>query len=277
MHLLNGTALAASLRDTLLRELQTLPTTPTLGVLLVGEDPASVLYVALKERAAADVGIRTHVLRLPAETPDEILVQHIQRWNDDPSVHAILVQLPLPEGHDEDRVIRAIDPRKDVDGFHPTNREALLRGDAAIIPPVHEGILRLIAEAPIRLNGARVTVLANSTIFADPLAHLLKKAGATVRVMPPDAIERPWLATSDIVITALGRLAFLNPSMTKRDAVIIDVGTNKTADGKVRGDVDLDSYGDRPVWVTPVPGGVGPMTVAMLLKNVVMLARQATR
>lgn len=263
MHLIDGKTLAARLREEAKSEVASIGYAPKLGVLLIGDDPASQLYVSLKKKAAEDVGIRIEIVTLPASVPDETIIRHIETWNGDADVNAILVQLPLPEGHDTDRVIAAMDPAKDVDGFHPKT---------ASIPPVHEGILRLINETPLALNGAQATILANSDIFANPLQRLFALAGAASRVMNPDAIDRAWLATSDVVVVAVGRANFLNPTMTKRDAVIIDVGTNKTPEGKTCGDADFASYESRDVWITPVPGGVGPMTIAMLLKNVIRMA-----
>jgi methylenetetrahydrofolate dehydrogenase (NADP+)/methenyltetrahydrofolate cyclohydrolase len=274
MHLIDGTSLAKHIRARVKEDVATLPRPPKLAVLLVGDDPASHLYVQLKQRAAEEAGILLDLQLLPADISDDALVGIIGDWNRDPAVDAILVQLPLPSGHDADRIVAVIDPAKDADGFHPENVAALRVGDLRIVPPVHEGILRLIAQTPLRIDHAKATILANSSVFADPLAHLLRRAGATVHVMDADQLDRAWLATSDLVVTAVGRLAFLNPTLTKRDAVIIDVGTNKTPEGKTRGDADADAYHDREIWLTPVPGGVGPMTIAQLLANVLALAKR---
>lgn len=275
MQLIDGKALARQIRDELASRVKMLPDQPRLQVMLVGHDPASEIYVALKEKAALEAGIAIEVARLAADTPDEQLIEQLKRWNQDKSVHAILVQLPLPAGHDEDRVIQAIDPRKDVDGFHPEHLEAMREGSISIIPPVVEGCLRLLNQADLTVNGSRVVVIANSSIFALPFERLLKVAGAFVTVMQPDELNRQVLATADAVVIAIGRPEFLNRSMTKRDAVIIDVGTNRLDDGRVVGDVDLKSYEETEAKITPVPGGVGPMTIAMLLKNVIDLASRA--
>lgn len=275
MQLIDGKALARQIRDELASRVKTLPDQPRLQVMLVGHDPASEIYVALKEKAALEAGIAIEVARLAADTPDEQLIEQLKRWNQDESVHAILVQLPLPAGHDEDRVIQAIDPRKDVDGFHPEHLEAMREGSISIIPPVVEGCLRLLNQANLTVNGSRVVVIANSSIFALPFERLLKVAGAFVTVMQPDELNRQVLATADAVVIAIGRPEFLHRSMTKRDAVIIDVGTNRLDDGRVVGDVDLKSYKETEAKITPVPGGVGPMTIAMLLKNVIDLASRA--
>lgn len=265
MHLIDGKALAARLREDIKAEVARLGFSPKLCVLLVGDDPASHVYVSLKKKAAEDVGIRIDIEAIPASVPDETIVRHIEAWNRDADVDAVLVQLPMPDGHDADRVIASIDPQKDADGFHPKSSS---------IPPVHEGILRLINETPLHVNGAKAAILANSDVFANPLQRLFTLAGMNSVIMKPDAIDRAYLATSDVVVTAVGRVNFLHPGMTKRDAVIIDVGTNKTPDGKICGDADTEAYQSRDVWITPVPGGVGPMTIAMLLKNVVALSKR---
>lgn len=274
MHVIDGKALAARMRASLKDELSTWSRTPCVAILLIGEDPASKLYVDLKEKASAEIGVRTRVIRLPADTADHELMAIIKKWNEDPEVNGILVQMPLPPGHDSDRIIETMDPTKDADGFHPTNRAALLRGASTMIPPVHEGILRLLAHTPLRIHGATVALIMQSAIFADPLSRLLTAAGATVHVMHPDEMDWHALTLADAIVIAIGRPRFLTRSMTKPNAVIIDVGTTSGSDGKVMGDVDQASYRETEVWITPVPGGVGPMTIAMLLKNVITLAGQ---
>lgn len=274
MHLLDGKTLARRIRDEVASDVRQLKREPTLAVLLVGNDPASQLYVTLKEQAAAEAGIRLDTRRLPAETTDEELIRLIEAWNVDPDVDAVLIQLPLPPGHDESRVIAALDPQKDVDGFHPRTVETLLAGNPTIVPPVHEGILRLISVSPVLINGASVVIIGNSHIFAAPLERLLTTAGASVDVMSPDELNKPLLAQADVVVIAIGRADFLHASMTKDDVVIIDVGTNRLPNGKITGDADQASYAKKEdVWLSPVPGGVGPMTIALLLKNVVRLAK----
>ncbi len=275
MHVIDGKSLAEKMRADLKREIVRNRLTPRLAILLVGDDPASRLYVDLKKKAADDVGIRVDVHHLPSQTPDEELVDLIETWNADPSIHGILVQIPLPPGHDEQRVINTIDPKKDADGFHPQNVQALLDGRATVIPPVHEGILRLINEAPLKLQGASAVIIANSDVFATPLKKLLSTAGLFVHVMSPDDLDVDLLSRADVVVIAIGRLAFLHPSMTKPDAVIIDVGTNKAGE-KTRGDADLEAYEKTDAWITPVPGGVGPMTIVQLLKNVTRLAQPSS-
>ncbi len=274
MNLINGKELALSIREQLKKDIATSGLRPKLGVMLVGEDPASNLYVNLKEKAAHEAGIETDIRRLPSTMSDEELIKIIQEWNSDESVHGILVQLPLPPGHDTDAVTRAVLPRKDADGFHPKNLDALYAGEGKLVPPLLEGILRLIGQSEVIPNLAHAVILANSDVFAKPLEYLLRKAGAFVQVMHPDEADDEMLQAADIIVIAVGRARFLKREMVKSGACIIDVGTNKDANGKVTGDVDAENIRDIPGWLTPVPGGVGPMTIAMLLKTVYELAKQ---
>jgi methylenetetrahydrofolate dehydrogenase (NADP+)/methenyltetrahydrofolate cyclohydrolase len=264
MQIIDGRALAQTIRD----HIKTKGVQAKLGVLLVGNDPASQLYVNLKEKAAHEVGIETDIRHLPAFTPDEELKELIASWNADPKINGILIQLPLPEGHDTDALIATMDPAKDVDGFHPKNIEALYAGNATMISPVHEGILRMIASTGISMNTTKATIIANSDIFSKPLEYLLRKAGAFVTILKPDELERKILLTSNIIIVAVGHAKLLNASHISPNTVVIDVGTNRTADGKTVGDVDAEDVKNIPGWLSPVPGGVGPMTIALLLKNV---------
>jgi len=265
MHLIDGKSLATRIRAEVKRDVAELKFVPVLNILLVGDDPASHLYVTLKKKAASEVGVQVNIFEFAGETSDAELISLIEKWNQDPSVHAILVQIPLPYGHDEGRVVATIDPKKDADGFHP---------HTTMIPPVHEGILRLINEAPVTINGGQAAIIANSEIFAAPLQRLLTTGGMSVAMMTPETVDVQTLAEATVIIVAVGRINFLHAKMTPEARVIIDVGTNKTFEGKLCGDVDIESYRDTEAWITPVPGGVGPMTIAQLLKNVVRLARQ---
>ena len=275
MKSIDGRALAATIRTELKKDIAASGLHPRLGVLLVGNDPASDIYVSLKEKAAADVGITTDIRRLKTATTSE-LVEQIQAWNTDPAITGILVQLPLPDGIDPAVVIEAMDPTKDADGFHPSNVEALLAGNGRIIPPLHEGILRLIGAPGTTVNAAHATIIANSEEFSKPLKHLLTKAGAFVTVMNPDELDRETLAHANIVVIAIGRAGFLRRGMVSAGTCIIDVGTNKTDDGKTIGDVDSESLLSLDGYLSPVPGGVGPMTIAMLLKNVFHLSSSSS-
>lgn len=274
MNIIPGKEIAQRIRNEIKESVKKLPRPPVLNVLLVGEDPASQLYVSLKKKAGEEAGMQVNVFQFSSDATDGKLLSLIHDWNDDVNIDGILVQIPLPEGHDEDRITKAINPKKDVDGFHPSHLEALQRGDVAVIPPVHEGILRLMSETPILLSGAQAVIIANSDIFAAPLKRLLGTAGMGVDVMPPDELDPEILQDADVVIIAVGRLGFLKPSQVKDGVVIIDVGTNKTTGGKTRGDVDAKAFTNKPGWLSPVPGGVGPMTIALLLKNVLKLAKQ---
>jgi methylenetetrahydrofolate dehydrogenase (NADP+)/methenyltetrahydrofolate cyclohydrolase len=272
MQRIDGKALALKIRTDLKEEISATGLTPKLGVLLVGDDPASRLYVDLKEKACKEVGISTDIRRLSATTPDDEIIAIIRGWNGDMTIHAVLIQLPLPAGHDTDAVISAIDPKKDADGFHPDNLAKLYAGEDAIISPVHEGVLRLIAATDVPPNRTETVVIANSAVFSAPLVHLLKTAGAFVRSYTPDDLDDAVVREARIIVVAVGRPNFLTRDLITSGACVIDVGTNKIADGKTVGDVDASHVMDIPGWISPVPGGVGPMTIALLLKNVVDLA-----
>lgn len=272
MQIIDGKALAASIREEVANDVNTFGRTPRLNVMLVGGDPASHLYVSLKKKAGEEAGIRVDVHGFDANASEEELLTTIDTWNADPDVNAILIQLPLPFGFDETKIVSRMDPAKDADGFHPQTVEALMRGEPTIVSPVHEGVLRLIAQTDTKMTGAQAVILANSKVFADPLARLLSTAGASVNVMAPDDLDRDRLKEVDIVVTAIGRAGFVHASMVKDGAVIIDVGTNKTDDGKTVGDAEFESFRKTDCRITPVPGGVGPMTIALLLRNVVKLA-----
>jgi methylenetetrahydrofolate dehydrogenase (NADP+)/methenyltetrahydrofolate cyclohydrolase len=269
MKLLDGRSMARELREALRSEIQTSGRVFGLGVMLVGDDPASHLYVSLKEKAAHEAGIKTDIRRLPADTTDDELIRIIQEWNADPSLHGILVQLPLPEGHETDRVIEAMDPKKDVDGFHPVNIEKANNGEGDTLPPVHEAVIRFIAASGMDPRGKSATILANSETFAKPLSRLLQRTGFITAIMHPDELDSEILRTSNVIISAIGRPGFLGADLVSPGTVIVDIGMEKGADGKVHGDADPVSLASVDGWLTPVPGGVGPMTVALLLNNVV--------
>ncbi len=268
MQRIPGKEIADEILDGLKKEIASKNLHPRLGVLLVGTDPASDLYVTLKQKAAQRIGIRTDIKKLSAGTPDAELLKIIQTWNKDPEVNGIIIQLHLPEGHDTDALIAAIEPKKDADGFHPKNIEALQTGKALIVPPLHEGILRLIASTKVTPNHALAIIVANTHTFADPLKRILEKAGATVRIMLPKEKDDKELRKADIIVVAVGKQNFLNSNSVNDGAVVIDVGTNKLPDGRVRGDFNPEGTDHMQGWYSPVPGGVGPMTVAMLMKGV---------
>lgn len=273
MRKIDGRGLARRIRDKVRQDIETTGTRPTLGVLLVGDDPASHIYVNLKEKACAEAGTKTDIRRLPATTPERELRDIIRSWNADADVDAILIQIPLPKTYDQDAIILEMDPKKDVDGFHPENYAALLAGTSGRFPPVHEAILRLIGETDVPVNGADAVILGNSETFMAPLKRLLERGGAAVEVFGADDYDAEAVKHADIVVVAVGRVGFLTAGMVKPGAVVVDVGTNRTPDGNVVGDVDAAGVENVPGWISPVPGGVGPVTVALLLKNTLELAR----
>jgi methylenetetrahydrofolate dehydrogenase (NADP+) / methenyltetrahydrofolate cyclohydrolase len=276
MQLIDGKRLAHGIREKIKAEITHLATPPGLAVLLVGEDPASHVYVNLKEQAAQEAGIRTDIRRLPSQTPDNELERIIAAWNADPAIHGILIQHPLPAGHDIDKLVNAMDPRKDVDGFHPATIARLRAGSATVISPVHEAVLRSIAKTGVDPRGKSATILANSHTFAEPLAYLLQRAGFMTAHMNAETLNADTLRSSDVIITALGRPGFVGPDIVKSsNAILIDVGTAKDDRGRIHGDVDATAFTAVDGWLTPVPGGIGPMTVALLLQNTLLLAKNA--
>lgn len=264
MHIIDGKVLAEQIRADVKTDVSAFGRTPRLNVLLVGDDKASKIYVDLKQKAGAEVGIDVFVDQKDSNVSSTELEALIDVWNADSSVDAILIQLPLPYGFDADKLTSRIAPNKDADGFNPS----------AIVSPLHEGILRLIAATPTKLPGTQTVIIANSDIFAKPLAKLLTVAGSSVDIMAPDDLNKTLLLEADIVVIAIGRANYLHASMVKDGAVIIDVGTNREQ-GKTVGDVETVSFGGTDCWITPVPGGVGPMTVALLLKNVLKLSQHS--
>ncbi len=249
---------------------------PTLAVVLVGDDPASRVYVRNKGRRAAEVGIVTRDHHLPAATTTAELVGLVQQLSDDPAVHGILVQLPLPAGIDSQAILLAIDPAKDVDGFHPDNLGRLMIGRPRFVPCTPAGCMRLLAAADVAIRGRRALVIGRSTIVGKPMAQLLLAADATVICAHSRTMAlADEIAAADIVVAAVGRAEFVRGAWIKPGAAVIDVGINRRADGSLCGDVEFAAAAERAAVITPVPGGVGPMTIACLLANVVTAAEQA--
>lgn len=270
--LLDGKSIARRIRESARVEIHKAGLAPGLGVILVGDDPASHLYVALKRKACAEAGIVFNERLLSAAATTEAVLAEVASFNARPDIHAILVQLPLPAQIDTDRVIAAIDPTKDVDGFHPENVAALRAEKPRIVPGLAASIMELISATGVDLNGKRALVIGNSLTFYEPLESVLASAG-----LAPDfrRADEPDLAqvtrAADVIVVAVGRAGFLSADMIKQDAIVIDVGTNRGSDGGTVGDCDPD-VNSKAGWLSPVPGGVGPVTVAMLIKNTVMLA-----
>jgi methylenetetrahydrofolate dehydrogenase (NADP+)/methenyltetrahydrofolate cyclohydrolase len=247
-----------------------------LTTVLVGDDPASDLYIRLKQKAAAEAGIDANDMRLPAAVSEDELLGQIDELNASEDVDALLVQLPLPEHLDEERVIRAVDPVKDVDGLHPYNAGELYLGRPTLVPATPLGIMAILAEYRIELDGARAVVVGRSDIVGKPIAHLLLQANATVTICHThtSVLERHTL-DADVLVVAAGRPGVITAEIVKAGAAVVDVGINRTDDGVV-GDVDPGAQ-DVAAYVTPVPGGVGPMTIACLLQNAVRCARYRRR
>ena len=249
--------------------------TPCLAVVLVGEDPASKIYVRSKEKRAAKCGIATRDHRLPATTSTGDLLGLVDQLNKDPKVDGILVQLPLPEGVDSDAILLAIDPRKDVDGFHPENLGLLMLGRPRFVSCTPQGCMRLIAEAGVDLTGKRALVVGRSNIVGKPMAQLLLKANATVTIAHSRTVDLPRLVgEAEVLVAAVGRPNFIHGDWIRPGATIIDVGINRLEDGGIVGDVEFEGASERAAAITPVPGGVGPMTIACLLSNVVDAAER---
>ncbi len=277
--IIDGTAIAARLRARLAERVATLPFSPGLAVVLVGDDAASTVYVRAKDRAANAAGIAVHTIRLPAETSEDALLTRIARLNADPAIDAILVQLPLPAHIDTQSVVEAIDPDKDVDGFHPVNVGRLATGQPNLVPCTPLGVMKLLAEAGVALEGARALVLGRSTTVGRPMVALLLAANATVTVAHSRTRDLPAECRgADVLIAAVGQAELVRGDWIAPGAVVVDVGVNRLADGRLVGDVAFAEALDVAGAITPVPGGVGPMTIAYLLENTVTAAlRRRTR
>lgn len=273
---MDGSALAKKIRAGLALEVQQMKESgvePHLAVVLVGDDPASAVYVRNKENACIQAGFRSTVVRLGAECDQETLEQTVGQLNEDRTVHGILVQLPLPKHLDTNRVLALIDPKKDVDGFHAVNGGLLLSGRPGFVPCTPRGVMEILNEYGIDPRGKHAVIVGRSNIVGKPMALLLLGADATVTVCHSKTEDiASFTRSADILIAALGRPAFITKEMVKTGAVVIDVGINRKPEGGICGDVAPDVF-DVAGHMTPVPGGVGPMTIAMLLKNTLDAAR----
>jgi methylenetetrahydrofolate dehydrogenase (NADP+) / methenyltetrahydrofolate cyclohydrolase len=269
--LMDGAALAARLRRELKEEIEELGHVG-LATVLVGDDPASEIYIRLKHKAAEEVGIEAIDHRLPASTPEDELVDLVEGLNEEDSVDGILVQTPLPEQIDEARIMRAIDPIKDVDGLHPFSAGQLYLGRQTLVPATPLGVMQLLDEYRLAIAGRRAVVVGRSPLVGKPLALLLLQANATVTICHSrtDDLARHTL-DADILVAAVGLPGLITADMVKQGAAVIDVGITRTGDG-VSGDVEAD-VADVAAFLTPVPGGVGPMTIAALLGNAARAAR----
>ncbi len=266
--ILDGKALGARLRAGLAARIAGLPFKPGLRVVRVGEDPASGVYVRNKDRAAAEAGFDSATIHLPETTTEADLLAEIARLNADPAVDGILVQLPLPAHIRAEAAIAAVDPRKDVDGFHPLNAGRLAAGEPGLVPCTPRGVMHLLAEAGVTLRGARALVLGRSQIVGRPMAQLLLGADCTVTIAHSRTRDLPAeCRRAEILVAAAGRAEMVRGDWIAPGAVVIDVGINRLADGKLVGDVAYAEAVGHAGAITPVPGGVGPMTIACLLEN----------
>ncbi|MBI1907943.1 bifunctional 5,10-methylenetetrahydrofolate dehydrogenase/5,10-methenyltetrahydrofolate cyclohydrolase [Candidatus Uhrbacteria bacterium] len=265
--ILNGNVLAKNIREKAAQRIANLPHPPGLAVILVGDNPASHLYVGLKEQAAREVGIYIEKFLFASDAPEKEIIGTIKKLNKRDDIHGILVQLPLPT-QNVDKVIAAIDYKKDVDGFHPENRKLLLANTPNLVPPVSLAVMRMLQASRLPLNGKSAVILGNSAIFAEPIIELMKEAGVEATFLPRTATAlAAKTRAADILVVAVGAPNALTKDMVKEGAIVIDVGTNKV-DGKVVGDASPELVGHAG-FMSKVPGGVGPLTVAYLLFNVI--------
>jgi methylenetetrahydrofolate dehydrogenase (NADP+) / methenyltetrahydrofolate cyclohydrolase len=280
-HLIDGKAIAAQHLHAVQQRASALTAQdkqPGLAVILVGDDAASAVYVRNKIKACEQVGIRSQLIQLPAHTTQDQLLQHVRALNADAQVHGILVQFPLPAHLSEQAVLETISAAKDVDGFHAMNAGALLQGSAALVSCTPLGCMKLLEAANVPLRGAHAVVVGRSVNVGKPMALLLLAANATVTVCHSATRDLAGLCRqADVLVAAVGKARMITADMVKPGAVVIDVGINRDAQGKLCGDVDFEAVAKVAGAITPVPGGVGPMTVAMLMHNTVIAAQQLAR
>lgn len=275
-NIINGKEISAAIREEIKAEVQGMSVRPGLAVVLVGDDPASAVYVRNKSKACAEVGIYSEVYRLPEETGREQLLGLIEQLNQSPLIHGILVQLPLPKHLDPEEVIMAIDPAKDVDAFHPVNVGKIMIGNYDFLPCTPAGVMELLHRSGIEVSGKECVVIGRSNIVGKPQAMLLLHENATVTVCHSKTRDLPSVCRrADILVSAVGKAKFVTADMVRNGAVVIDVGMNRDENGKLCGDVDFEPVSEKASYITPVPGGVGPMTITMLLKNTVTAAKRA--
>ncbi len=277
MKRIDGRIIAEHIKKQVAADVEQLKTSgvlPTLAVIIVGDDPASRTYVNNKKKVCEQVGIRSLEYALPASTPQEELSALIQTLNGDSAVNGILCQLPLPKSINEKVVLNAIDPQKDVDAFHPINVGHIMIGDPVLLPCTPAGIMEMLAYEGIEVRGKRCVVIGRSNIVGKPMAMLLMAADGTVTVCHSKTADLASITSeADILVSSVGKAKFVTPDLIKPGAVVIDVGMNRDENGRLCGDVDFDAVAEKAGYLTPVPGGVGLMTVAMLMKNTVTAAK----
>ena len=277
---IDGKAISAQIREELKNEcaafVKETGVVPGLAVIIVGEDPASQVYVRNKKKGCEEVGFYSEGYELPADTTQEELNALVDRLNADDKIHGILVQLPLPKHLDETEVLLRIDPKKDVDAFHPYNVGKIMIGDYSFLPCTPAGVMALLSRSGIEIAGKKCVVIGRSNIVGKPMAMLLLHANGTVTVCHSRTKDLAAVTReADILVVAIGRADFVTADMVKEGAVVIDVGMNRRADGKLTGDVDFASVEPVASAITPVPGGVGPMTITMLMQNTLTAAKNS--
>ena len=277
--LLSGKTVSARVKEELKKEVAELTaagTRPGLAVIIVGDDSASKVYVANKEKACADLDMYSEMYALPADTTEEELITLVDKLNDDPNIHGILAQLPLPKHLDDKTIINRIRPEKDVDAFHPVNVGKIMIGDFDFVPCTPAGIMELIHESGVSVEGKECVVIGRSNIVGKPMSMLLLHENGTVTTCHSRTRDLAEVTRrADILVAAVGIPKFVKADMVKPGAVVIDVGMDRDENGKLCGDVDFDSVEPIAGAITPVPGGVGPMTIAMLMKNTLTAAKRA--
>ncbi|MBE6621421.1 MAG: bifunctional methylenetetrahydrofolate dehydrogenase/methenyltetrahydrofolate cyclohydrolase FolD [Ruminococcaceae bacterium] len=273
--IINGKDISTAIRQEIRAEVESLPKRPGLAVVLVGNDPASQVYVRNKERACEEVGFYSEKYTLPEDTTREQLLDLVDQLNESPAIHGILVQLPLPKHLDAEEVILRIDPKKDVDAFHPVNVGKIMIGNFDFLPCTPAGVMELLSRSGIDPAGKECVVIGRSNIVGKPQAMLLLHKNATVTICHSRTKDLAAVCRrADILVSAVGRANFVTADMVKEGAVVIDVGMNRDENGKLVGDVAFAEVSEKTSYITPVPGGVGPMTITMLLKNTVTACRR---
>ncbi|MBU9712201.1 bifunctional methylenetetrahydrofolate dehydrogenase/methenyltetrahydrofolate cyclohydrolase FolD [Evansella tamaricis] len=279
--IISGKELAKEKREQMkveVDELKAKGVTPGLAVILIGDDPASQSYVRSKQKSCHEIGIHSELDTLPVTTSEEELLLKINALNNAEHIHGILVQLPLPDHISEEAVIEAIDPKKDVDGFHPINIGRMMTGQEAFLPCTPYGIVEMIKSKNISIEGKHVVVVGRSNIVGKPVGQLLLNENATVTYCHSRTKNmKEYTLNADILVVAVGKAHFLNAEYIKDGAVVIDVGVNRNDEGKLVGDVDFEQAKDVASYITPVPGGVGPMTITMLLHNTIISAKRSLK
>ena len=281
-NIIDGKAISAQIRQEIKQETEKFASEhgfrPGLAVIIVGEDPASQVYVRNKKRACDEVGFYSESYELPADTTQDELNALVDKLNADDKIHGILCQLPLPKHLDENAVILRIDPKKDVDAFHPYNVGKIMIGDYSFLPCTPAGVMALIERSGIDVTGKECVVVGRSNIVGKPQAMLLLHAHGTVTVCHSRTKNLAEVCRrADILVAAIGKADFFTADMVKEGAIVIDVGMNRRADGKLTGDVDFESVAPKASYITPVPGGVGPMTITMLMKNTLTAAKDSVK